>query len=47
MGGMFKGIASFFIAVGVLYQADHYLYDGRHSDALITIAQNVARSFGI
>ena len=47
MAIMFKGILSFFIAACILYQADQYLYEGRHAETIFSLAWSAARSVGL
>jgi hypothetical protein len=47
MAVMFKGIFSIVIAACILYQADQYLYDGRHAGAILSLAWSVAHSVGL
>jgi hypothetical protein len=40
---MFKGIFSIVVAACILYQGDQYLYDGRHTGAIFSLAWSVVR----
>jgi len=43
MAVMFKGIFSTVIAACILYQADQYLYGGRHAGAILSLAWSLVR----
>ena len=47
MAVMFKGIFSVVVAACILYQADLYLYEGRHAEAIFSLAWTAAHSVGL
>jgi hypothetical protein len=47
MAVMFKGIMSIVVAAGLFYQADQHLYDGRHAEAIMSLARGVLHSVGL